>query len=150
MDAFKDRLEELISRLKENKMFVVCGDFNIDLLNVSKYKTTSDFLDALYSRGLYPLITKPSRITSDCSSFILIIFINFLENTVESGLLINDISDPLPVFAIFDCNIKKNKTVSCKRCFRIRIDEAIEQFRNYLINEEWTGVYVEEVNAAYD
>ena len=35
----------------------ICGDFNIDLLNVSKHNITSNFLDALYSRGLFPLIT---------------------------------------------------------------------------------------------
>ena len=49
--------------------------------NVSKHKT-SDFLDALDSRGLYPLITKPSRITLNCATLIDNIFINVMENTV--------------------------------------------------------------------
>ncbi len=64
--------------------------------------------------------------------------------------MINDISDHLPVFAMYDCHIKKNNKQSCKRYVRVRSDEAINQFRNDLLKEEWKGVYVEEVNAAYD
>lgn len=62
VDTFKDSLEELMNGLNENKTLIICGDFNIDLLKVSAHKQTSDFLDALYSTGLYPLITKPSRV----------------------------------------------------------------------------------------
>lgn len=40
--------------LRENNSIVMCGDFNIDLLNVSKHTKTSDFLDAIYSQGLPP------------------------------------------------------------------------------------------------
>lgn len=48
-----------MDKLNKNETFIMCGDFNIYLLNVSKHKETSDLLDALYSRRLYPLITKP-------------------------------------------------------------------------------------------
>lgn len=85
VDAFKDTLEEFLNRLNESMSLRICGDFNIDLLNVSKYKT-SDFLNALYSSGLYLLITEPSRITLNYATLIDNIFINVMENTVKSGL----------------------------------------------------------------
>lgn len=39
--------------LNINKSLIFCGNFNIDLLKPSTHKQTPDFLDTLYSRGLY-------------------------------------------------------------------------------------------------
>ncbi|KAK2185770.1 hypothetical protein NP493_224g01010 [Ridgeia piscesae] len=54
----------------------------------------------MYSFGLCPLITKPSRITDITAMLIDNIFTNELQFQVNGGLLITDISDHLPVFAI--------------------------------------------------
>ena len=54
----------------------------------------------MYSFGRYPLITKPSRITDITAMLIDNIFTNELQFQVKSGLLISDISDHLPVFAL--------------------------------------------------
>ena len=80
IDMFKDNLEELMNKLNENKTCLICGDTNIDLINVLKHRATSDFLDTLYSRGFYPLISKPSRITRTSATLIDNIFINNLES----------------------------------------------------------------------
>lgn len=70
------------------------GDQNINLLKVSMHSIRSDFLDILYSRGLYLVITKPSRIISTAATLIdnILVYINVLDNTVTSGLIINDIT----------------------------------------------------------
>lgn len=73
-------------------MFIF-GEFSIDLLNPNNHKATED----LYILGLYPKITRQSRNTSHCTTLIDIIFTNVTENNATSGLLINDISDHLPV-----------------------------------------------------
>lgn len=52
IETFKDSLDDLIKDLNFNKSLILCGHFNIDLLKVSTHKQTSDFPDALYSRGL--------------------------------------------------------------------------------------------------
>ncbi|KAK2181419.1 hypothetical protein NP493_399g00014 [Ridgeia piscesae] len=78
----------------------ICGDFNIDILKHNTHNYTRTFLDYTYSFGLYPLITKPSRITDITSTLINNIFTNELQFQVNSSLLITDISDHLPVFAI--------------------------------------------------
>ena len=78
----------------------ICGDFNIDILKHNTHNYTRTFLDYMYSFGLYRLITKPSRITDITATLIDKIFTNELQFQVNSGLLITDISDHLPVFAI--------------------------------------------------
>lgn len=77
-EGFKHSMEELMIVLNESKTYRICGDFNIDLLNASKHNITSDFLDSFYSRGLYPLITKPSRVTLSCPTLIENIYLQIL------------------------------------------------------------------------
>lgn len=83
------------------------GDFNIDLLNPSKHRKTEDCINTLYSLSMYPTITRPRRVTSHCATLIDNIFTNVLDNNIMSGLFINDITDQLPVFIIYDCNVYK-------------------------------------------
>ena len=52
----------------------------------------------MYGFGLFPLINKPSRITEFSQTLIDNIFTNNIETVNNSGLLINDITDHLPVF----------------------------------------------------
>ena len=48
----------------------MCGDFNVDLLQYDKHRDTNNFIDQLYSLGLHPLITRPTRITSHSNTLI--------------------------------------------------------------------------------
>lgn len=76
------------------------------------------------------------------------IFTNDMPNYVRSGLLINDISDHLPVFSIYNCRIQRNEEEIYGRIARVRTKEAINELRNGLLKELWRGVYIEDVNAA--
>lgn len=75
------------------KLILVRGDFNLDLLNPVKHKATYEFIDAMFSMNLFPLITKPSRITSHSATLVDNIFTNHLDNSLWSRLLMNNISD---------------------------------------------------------
>ena len=88
------------------KVIFIYGDFNIDLLNPNKHKMTDEFINTIYSMSLYPKITRPSRITTHCATVIDNIFTIEIENNTVSGLLINDISDHLPVFTVYGSNDK--------------------------------------------
>ena len=79
--------------------------------------------------SLYPLITKLSRITSHSATLIDNIFINNMENNIVSGLLMNDISDHLPVFVIYDCDYGKDKDDIIIKYRRVRTEESINAFR---------------------
>lgn len=59
------------------------------------------------SMGLYPKITKRSRITKK-SATVIDIFTNITDSSTISGLLYDDISDYLPVFTILKCGYKKS------------------------------------------
>ena len=95
IEMFNENLEKVLCQFNEKKIYILCGDLNIDLLSAHRQASVSDYLETLYSRGLYPLITKPSRITTTCATLIDHIFINVFESTVKSGLVINDTSDHL-------------------------------------------------------
>lgn len=150
MDTFIEKMDELLSKVNENKTFLVCGDFNIDLLKVTKQKSSADFLEIMYGRGLYPLIDKPSRITEQSVTLIDNIFINCFKENIKCGLVINDVSDHLPIFVTFSWQLKRSKEEIGCRLVRVRNDDAINRFRIDLLNEEWEGVYVEDVDAAYN
>lgn len=108
IDTFSDWVEKNYSILS-NKVMFLCGDYNIDLLNPNKRTDIDEFIDVLYSCSLFPIITRPSRITTDSATLIDNIFTNVIDNSIVSGLLINDISDHLPVFLTYDCHLKEKK-----------------------------------------
>ena len=57
---------------------------------------------------MYPLIDRPSRITEYSATLIDNIFTNDLITDKLSGLIINDVSDHLPVFSIIKNNVNKS------------------------------------------
>ncbi|CAH3175603.1 unnamed protein product, partial [Porites lobata] len=54
----------------ENKICFLMGDFNINLINYQNHHLTGQFLDGMYSNMFFPLITRPSRITSHTATLI--------------------------------------------------------------------------------
>ena len=76
------------------------GEFNIDILKHNSNRGVLYFLDTMYAIGLYPLIDRPTLISNQSFSLIDNIFTNVTNYNITSGILINDITDHLPVFAI--------------------------------------------------
>ena len=57
--------EEILQKISfGNKDIYICGDFNINLLNSDSHSETEQFVNIMYSAGLFPAITKPTHITS--------------------------------------------------------------------------------------
>lgn len=92
----------LMFNINSKKDVIICGDFNVNFLKANNHKATREFIEELFSINLYPLITKPSRITERSATLIDNIYTNILDNNLISGLLLNDISDHLPIFMIYD------------------------------------------------
>ena len=76
------------------------GDFTLNLMNYQSHNLTGEFLDMMYSNTFFPLITRPTSITSHSATLIDKIFQNSLETNLPSGLLFPDISDHSPIFVI--------------------------------------------------
>ena len=76
------------------------GDINSDLLKVEENRHTNDIINYMFSSSFYPLISRPTRITSTSATLIDNIFVNSFEDNFTTGLLLTDISDHLPIFQI--------------------------------------------------
>lgn len=125
-------------------MCFVCGDFNIDLLNPLNQNTITEFINAMYSMSLYPSIIRPIRITTHSATLIDNIFTNVIDKKITSGLLINDLSDHLPVFATISCCKGTNKDIQVQ-LIRHKTKGTINYFKEDLIKQDWKEVYVEGV-----
>lgn len=121
----------MFNKLK-HKISYICGDFNIDLLNPNKHKLTEEFIETLYSLSLFPTITKPTRITGNGATLIDNIFTNNIESNSLSGILINDISDHLPIFVTHDCNYSGKREYNEIKYRRLRTEGTISAFRKKL------------------
>ena len=99
---FLEYLEQTMLKIKKSSAKVVlCGDFNINLLNFQKNEATRKFLSVLHENLFLPHIVQPTRfVNKQKPSLIDNIFTNFIIDTPISGNLISKISDHLPNFLI--------------------------------------------------
>ena len=97
-------------------------------MNHSKHQATSLFLDTLYSEMFFPLILRPTRITTHKASLIDNIFTNDPLSHLISGLFVNDISDHLPIFAFVS---EKYRVSNPERYITLRVknENNLRQFQ---------------------
>ena len=108
---FIEYLGDTLRKLtKENKLVIISGDFNLDLLALEKKPIVEEFLNTIFASFLQPVILKPTRCISDKKpSLIDNIFVNLFENNSWSGNLTATISDHMPNFLLIDNEISKIK-----------------------------------------
>ena len=123
---------------KENKIYYVMGDLNIDLLKSESCDYTRRFLEILFTSSYVPLVLRPTRITQHTATLIDNIFTNDIE-TIDSsinGIIFSDISDHLSIvhvrrskthkkiMPIKDFNFKRNMNVSRIKIFTETIKDT--------------------------
>ena len=79
-------------KLKDVKIVIV-SDFNANLLNFNTHDETGAYVDQQMTRGLLPMITKPTRLYHNSATLIDNIFVSPVNNPVITGVLVSDISD---------------------------------------------------------
>lgn len=67
------------------------GDFNIDLLKYEQNNNANRFIHQMYSSHFYPVINKPTRISTNTATIIDNIFINNIDLNCMNDILINDL-----------------------------------------------------------
>ena len=97
----------------------------------------------MLSFGLFPVINKPSRITSTTETLIDNIFTNYDLAECKSALLYSDISDHLPI--ILQCRTKEiSKSKLCQKSNERGVREfhlaSIQKFKTYLHNADWDSI----------
>ena len=149
VDLFCESLEQIFTDVVLRKSMFICGDFNIDLMKYETHNGTKRFLDCMYGLGLHPLIDRPSRITTHSCTLIDNIFTNQINHSIRSGLLINDITDHLPIFALCNYEIENKKDDPVKYVRNLK-NENVSLLIESLSQELWNNVLQsDDVNVAY-
>ena len=130
-------LENLIGRLDyENVEFYLMGDMNCNMASVSdtNSRLLSDITD-LY--GLHQLINEPTRITDTTSTLIDLIYTNYPDKLVYSGVCHVSVSDHSLVFAYRKLSIgavfKRHNTINYRTFKNFNRDH----FRNEIAFQNW-------------
>ena len=158
ISVFQEKLESILEVIDNEKRDVyIMGDYNIDLLNCSTHASTSTFLDNMYSHSLYPIITKPTRVSANSATLIDNIFTNVHSrlDSITAGVIYSDMSDHFPVFGVFK---KKNSQTSKTSKLNIKenmkrliTDRSITDFKAKLVTIDWTPMYVNQnANDSYE
>ena len=135
---FVGSVDQLITKIsRENKNCYLMSDFNLNLLSHNSHATTGEFLDVMFSRSFVPLITRPTGLTSHTATLIDNIFTNNIDDIAKSGLLVNDISDHLPVFLLV--HLEQSKTLPNYRWISYREinPRNTAKFKDELNNINW-------------
>lgn len=137
IDNFVTDIDPIFQKIiAEKKINYVMGDFNIDLLKDDIHRPTHDYLDLIYSYSLIPTIFKPTRITETSATIIDNILTNN-ENTVNSAILVTDISDHLPTIITTDFKMKSKVTKHNYFYKRMHSNSNIEKLKESLSKVNW-------------
>ena len=134
-------LTPLLSRInKEEKICLLMGDFNKNLLRSDTKPQVSEFFDNLSSYFFAPYILQPTRLGKNYKTLINNIFINTLEFGSYSGNFISQISDDLLQFVILKDFLRKppsNQSDSFELNYKFFYDD---EFKDDLKNIPWQNI----------
>ena len=103
ISIFNDRISGVLNIVhRERKVCYFLWDLSIDFLKHSEHSLTSECLDILYSHSVFPMITKPTRITENSATLIDHILtdnINIDSDHIQ-GILCYSISDHYGIFHV--------------------------------------------------
>ena len=135
-----------------NKQKYLIGDINLNSLDYETKKSVKKFFNFSFKNSIFPIITRPTRVTRTTITSIDHILTNaILTNTVHSGILQTDISDHFPIFTFIEDEITKNES-GTTTIFKREINEKTkETFKNMFKNYDWNPVINENnPNNSYD
>ena len=144
-EQFITNITEIVHKTKSGKgqhlLELVLGmDHNINLLNGKSHKPTQKFIEMMDELLLYPTITRPTRITHNSATLIDNNFVSdSLHRSFESTIIINDMSDHLPVLTMLkQTKLHNSKPITFKsRCLD---DKKLKQVNADLMKVDWIGI----------
>lgn len=141
-----------MAHYKKKLIFV---EINVALLNPHGQTQTTNYITLMLCTGLYPSITLPSRITTNSATLIHNTFTNVTEGKLTGGLILTVTSDHLPVFVTLESNSENPKDtesegLETKHFRRLSTESAIDSLQEDLINQDWSNIYVDDVDEPYD
>lgn len=154
-DEFLIQLHELLGLLSQmfiNTDVMILGDFNVNLLNLSSGSFPFEYLTKFLNSGFHPLILRPTRVHCHAATLIDQVWINNIDNVVNSGVILSTISDHFPIYS----NICLNTSPDLNDEYiyytkRVRTPTAILSLNNAISSMDWSSfLNVGDVNLLYD
>ena len=124
IESFTQELKPVLSFLSKSASdTILCGDFNINLLDICSREKIQQYFDLYVTNSFFPKIMLPTRLSSKRGTLIDQIYCKYSQNTSnsQSAILFTSLSDHLPCMTSIDIMtykkaspkyIKVNKTDS--------------------------------------
>ena len=129
--TFLSNFKNIISEVGKRDS-IICGDFNYNLFNIQHHQLTEEYYNYMQANSYIPLITKPTRVTNTSTTLLDHIWTNNLQSIEQSqikcGILIEDLSDHLPIFLIRKASTYPQGYSNIK--FRVFSDNNITNFKS--------------------
>ena len=134
-----DHLQKILTNAtKENKLYIVTGDFNLNCLEFHQSSEIRQFFNNMFKKGTIPLINRPTRVTTSSATFIDNIFTNCVFDTSLKNLIIKtSISDYFAIFAAIKLLNEKARNQKIKIKKRFFSDWNKKSFKQDLQKISW-------------
>ena len=116
----------------------VCGDTNLNLLNIEGDTNCLNFVSTMFSCSLVPVITKPTRLCGESISLIDNIFTSNLTN-VNSAIIPTDLSDHCIVLCVAKSFYESVDNDFCRQV-KLHSSESINNFISAIENCDFSTV----------
>ncbi|ESN90917.1 hypothetical protein HELRODRAFT_182508 [Helobdella robusta] len=113
------------------------GDYDLDFHKLNSDNAVADFSNLLSLYNFLPLITSSTRISTSSRSLIDNIFTINLTHHL-SGIILSDISDHFPIFAI--ASKSENSNHAPVKNLRDLTEVSINNINNFLSNQNWNSL----------
>ena len=133
MVTFLEEYSTLLQRVNNlNKSSYICGDYNIDLVNVKINPRFGEFFEPIISSGFFLKITLPTRFTDQSATLIDDVFSTNIEEKEISDILLNHISDHQLLFTCIE-NVsyieKVRKFINIQKAGPVSVDNFINELK---------------------
>ena len=130
---FLEYLEQTLEVIEnENKLMILAGDFNYNMLKGCESNSAHTFTNLLSSYGFSPIITLPTRVQNEHESLLDNIFINDSNYCENAGVIVDDISDHFPVFSTFYFKHQCRETKKVVKTFDKR---KLPELKDFLVHK---------------
>ena len=124
LSTFTTELSKILAKLtSENKTVLITGDVNIDLFRINTNRSIMEFSNMMLSYHMHNQINSATRITDTSSTLIDHFYNNDPFVNIKTTLVLDDISDHLPIIAI----VKNIKVPNKKKYYFTRNYSSLDQ-----------------------
>ena len=95
----------------------------------------------MLSLSYVPLTRKPTRIAESTSTLIDNIFINKCFSDIKSGIVISDITDHFPIYALLPNLMSSTPQYNRNSGIRILSEQNLNKLRERLRSTDWSSIY---------